>query len=244
MSTLLWGFSLPANSAEIRVSAASNFAAALHAIVEMFRSQTGHVVIVSTGSTGKLYAQITNGAPFDLFFAADIDRPRQLEEQGFAVAGTRFTYAVGKLVLWSSHQGLVDREGQVLKTADFRRLAIANPETAPYGLAARQVLESLGNWSDLQAKLVRGENIAQTYQFVASGNAELGFVALAQLKQFSGAVGSFWEIPQALYQPIEQQVILLKNAREPEAASELLDFLRSDAVREYLQRAGYGIVSH
>lgn len=226
-------------SAEIRVGVASNFAGALVELAEDFRSRTGHHVLISAGSTGKLFAQIKNGAPFDVYLAADRERPQRLEEEGEGVAGTRFTYAIGRLVLWSSRPHLVDGEGKVLTTAGFKRLAIANPDTAPYGRAARQVLEALGQWDRLQPRLVRGENIAQTFQFVASGNAELGLVALAQTRSLKNEMGSAWLVPPSLYDPIEQQAVLLRSAREPEAALELFDYLRSSTARQYLEHAGY-----
>lgn len=228
-------------AADIRVGVASNFSSTLAALAERFERQSGHRVVLSSGSTGKLYAQIKNGAPFDLFFAADAARPQRLEQEGEGVTGTRFTYAVGRIVLWSPIPDRIDATGAVLKTGDFRKLAIANPVTAPYGLAAQQAMMRLGVWEAMQPRLVRGENISQTFQFVASGNADLGFVALSQLRTGKGVGGSYWEVPPEYYQPIEQQVILLRVAREPEAARELLVYLRGGDAQAMLESFGYGI---
>lgn len=238
-AVLIMAAPVQAESAEIRVGVASNFAGALADLAEDFQRRTGHRLVISSGSTGKLFAQIKNGAPYDVFLAADGERPQRLEEEGESVAGTRFTYAIGRLVLWSSQRDLVDGEGKVLTTNRFKRLAIANPVTAPYGRAARQALEALGQWERLEPRLVRGENITQTFQFVASGNAELGLVALAQTQSLRDERGSAWLLPASLYDPIEQQAVLLKSAREPGAARELLDYLRSPTVRKYLESSGY-----
>lgn len=230
----------PAAAAKIRVGVAANFAGTLKLLAKGFERHSEHRVVISSGSTGKLYAQIKNGAPFDIFFAADVERPRRLEQEGEGVPGTRFTYAIGRIVLWSRRPDQVDAAGKILATDGFNKLAIANPATAPYGLAARQTLEQLGLWKALQARLVRGENIAQTFQFVASGNADLGFVALTQLRTKSGLGGSSWAVPTDLYEPIAQQAILLRRAREPAAANELLAYLRKAEAREILTQVGYG----
>jgi molybdate transport system substrate-binding protein len=229
-----------ADAAVIRVGVAANFASTLALLAERFEQRSGHRVVLSSGSTGKLYAQIKHGAPFDLLFAADVERPRRLEEEGDGVSGTRFTYAAGRIVLWSPLPDRVDPAGKVLGEDGFNKLAIANPVTAPYGLAAQQTLQQLGVWQAVQSRIVRGENIAQTFQFVASGNADLGFVALSQVRAKNELGGSSWEVPTDLYQPIEQQVILLRRAREPEAAEQLLAYLRDTEVREILKRFGYG----
>ena len=224
------------NGEEIRVAVASNFAQPMREIADRFERHTGHEVVLSTASTGKHYAQIVNGAPFDVFFAADTERPKLLE-QALAVDGSRFTYARGALVLWSPVAGLVDADGGVLGENRFRFLAIANPELAPYGRAAKEVLERRGLWQSLQDRLVRGENIGQAYQFVASGNAELGFVARSQIEQAGRSVGgSWWEIPEELYSPIEQQAILI---RESPLARQFLAFMRQDEVVEILRIYGY-----
>lgn len=226
----------PAFAAEIRIAVASNFGPAMQVIARRFESRTGHEVILIFGSTGKQYAQIKHGAPFDAFFSADSQRPKQLEQDGVAVAGTRFTYAVGKLVLWSPVSGYVDPSGDVLKTGDFKHLAIANPELAPYGIAAQQVLQSRGLWEPLASRLVRGESIAQAFQFVNSGNAELGFVAYAQIKKPGKLQGSYWDIPQSLYSPIEQQAVLL---RDSEPARAFLQFIKSWEALKIIGVFGY-----
>lgn len=241
VALVLLGGQRGVTAAEIRVGVAANFTSTLSALAQGFERRTGHHVILSSGSTGKLYAQIKQGAPFDLFFAADEARPRRLEREGDGVVGTRFTYATGRIVLWSPDPGRVDGTAKVLSMGTFTRLAIANPATAPYGAAAQQALEKLGLWKALQSRLVRGENIAQTFQFVASGNAELGFVALSQLRSKKGMGGSLWEVPETDYQPIAQQVILLRHARAPQAARQLLEYLHSPEALKVLQRFGYGV---
>ncbi|TDX99268.1 molybdate ABC transporter substrate-binding protein [Thiohalophilus thiocyanatoxydans] len=232
----------PLCSAEtLRVAVASNFKTTLEAVVEEFEANSEHRVIIASGSTGKHYAQIRNGAPFDLFFAADARRPRLLEQQGHSVADSRFTYAIGKLVLWSPQPGYVDDKGQVLETGTFRRLAMANPRLAPYGLAAKQVLQQRGLYERLQSRLVRGENIAQTFQFVATGNAQLGFVALSQLHA-SGLArqGSLWTLPESLYDPIEQQAVMLNDTP---AARAFLTYIKSEPAGRILRRFGYATPS-
>ena len=224
-------------AAEIRVAVASNFAAAARSIVERFEAATDHEVTLAFGSTGKHYAQIENGAPFDAFLAADIRRPELLEVEGLALPGSRFTYAVGKLLLWSHEPGYVDSEGEVLERGVFRHLAIANPKLAPYGKAAQEVLQARGLWEELGGRLVRGENIGQTFQFVSSGNAELGFVAYSQVKRPRQPIeGSYWEVPEALYAPIEQQAVLL---RENQAARAFLSFVRGDEAVKIIRDFGY-----
>lgn len=222
---------------EIKVAVASNFAQTMRAIVVGFEETSGHEVTIVVGSTGKHYAQIRNGAPLDVFFAADLHRPSLLENEGIAIPGTRFTYAFGRLVLWSPRESFVDTEGRVLGTDQFRHLAIANPRLAPYGVAAKQVLEERGLWEAMQGRLVRGENIGQTFQFVASGNAGLGFVALSQIKRHdAGTRGSYWMVPQGLYRPIEQQAVLL---RDTVAGRALLDYARSETARAIIRSYGY-----
>ncbi|GAB4357217.1 MAG: molybdate ABC transporter substrate-binding protein [Gammaproteobacteria bacterium] len=228
----------------LRIGVAANFAPVLQEMAEAFQQDTGHRVVLSSGSTGKLYAQIKHGAPYDLLFAADVERPQRLEAEGEGVPGTRFTYARGRLALWSRQPGRVDKEGRVLLDKTVRRIALANPQTAPYGAAAQQVLERLGVWGRLHTRLVRGENIAQTYQFVASGNAEMGFVALSQLRAKGVLGGSAWEVPESFHQPIEQQAILLKRAADKDAARAFLDFVRGERARQILRRYGYEEPDH
>lgn len=224
--------------ATLRVAVASNFADTLSAVAARFEQESGHQLILIPGSTGKHYAQIHHGAPFDIFLAADTLRPELLQQEGLALPGTRFTYAVGKLVLWSPDEGVVDPAGKVLEQPDFRHLAIANPKLAPYGQAAWEVLQARGLWDALEDRLVRGENISQTIQFVDSGNAELGFVAWSQVQRPGRQpTGSWWEVPQVLYTPIEQQAVLL---RDSPLARDFLAFLRSEEVRTILRDYGYG----
>jgi len=234
-------FLLAAGSAlagEARVAVASNFAATAKALEISFEQQTDHEVRLVFGSTGKHYAQIRNGAPVNVLLAADEWRPRLLEEEGVAVRGSRFTYARGRLVLWSSEAGYVDGEGRVLEEGDFRHLAIANPKLAPYGAAAQEVLETLDLWDQLGKRIVRGENIAQALQFVDSGNAELGFVAAAQVSPERRTSGSRWVVPETLHSPIDQQAVLIRD--EP-AARDFLLFLGSDEAKEIIRRSGYEV---
>jgi molybdate transport system substrate-binding protein len=226
---------------EVSVAVAANFTDATRDIVPLFEKATGHTVKVSFGSTGKLYSQIEYGAPFEVFLAADSKRPRKAEAQGLAVEGTRFAYAIGKLALWSPKPGAFDDAEAYLKKSSFKRAAIANPKTAPYGLAAQQVLEHLGIWSAVQNKLVRGDSIAQTFQFVATGNADVGFVALSQVTAWKDSKGTAWEIPQAYYAPIEQQAVLLEKGRDKPAAKAFIDFLKGDEARAVITGYGYGV---
>ena len=237
-STLLLPVS--ASAAKIRVAVASNFKDTFKVIAHDFEDRTGHTVLISSGSTGKHFAQIANGAPFDLFLAADAERPRLVEQRGWGIQGSRRTYAIGKLVLLGNlnQPGVSNQDpSQLLTEINFRHLAIANPSHAPYGIAAVEVLTSKGLWPKLKPKLVRGENIAQTFQFVKSGNAQLGFVAYSQIIQLSDAeLGPVWMVPQNLYIPIEQQLILLK---ESVAGRELLNFLESNTALEIIRQYGY-----
>ena len=222
---------------EIRVAVATNFVTTLQTLTSRFETETGHRVMLAPGSTGKHYAQIKHGAPFDLFFAADQRRPALLEKEGFAIPGTRFTYAQGQLVLWSPDAKRVDTNGHVLATGNFRKLAIANPKLAPYGLAAREVLQARGLWKKLQPRLVRGENIGQTYQFVRTGNAQLGFVAAAQPFASGARIsGSYWTPPQSLYTPIIQQAVLIKDTP---AARAFIAFVKTETARALIETHGY-----
>jgi molybdate transport system substrate-binding protein len=230
--------SMPVRADEIRVAVATNFATTMDELVARFEEASEHAVVISAGSTGAHYAQIKNGAPFELFFAADVERPKLLEDEGVAVHGSRFTYAVGRIALWSPRAGFVDAEGRVLETDTFRHLAIANPDLAPYGAAAREVLERRGLWETLRHRIVRGQDIGQTYSFVYSGNAELGFVAYSQLVSGNTPIeGSFWLVPDELHTPIEQQAVLLKDAP---AARAFLDFVKSSDARAIIHKFGYG----
>jgi len=229
----------PAKADEVRVAVASNFRPAMTALAEQFEQISRHEIIAIHGSTGKHYAQIVNGAPFDAFFAADAERPLRLETERRIVPASRLTYAIGKLVLWSPDPDRIDSDGRVLRDGEFTHLAIANPELAPYGEAARQVLQHLGLWERLAERLVRGENIGQTFQFVASGNAELGFVARAQLIGTDhGRLGSSWEPPQSLYDLIEQQAVLLRDSA---AGREFMAFIQSKEARALIRSSGYDV---
>ncbi|MDX8379028.1 MAG: molybdate ABC transporter substrate-binding protein [Gallionella sp.] len=240
---LLIGVLLPSAYAdEIKVAVASNFTAPMKQIAALFQKQTGHAVTLSFGSTGKFYAQIKNGAPYDIFVAADMKTPQRLDQDGMTVVGSRFVYALGKLVLWSAQPGVVENKGDVLRKGHFAKLAIADPKLAPYGLAAKQTLAGLGLWNTLQEKLVLGENITQAWQFVATENAKLGFVALSQIMK-SGQVtrGSWWIVPSKLHQPIRQSAVLLSVAKDNASAQAFLGFLKGKQTRAIIRDFGYGL---
>lgn len=232
-----------ARAADASVAVAANFTDAANDLARAFNEDTGHSVRISTGSTGKLYAQIRHGAPFDVFLAADGKRPGLLVEEGLARADSRFTYAVGRLALWSPDGDLISGDGPtILREGKFRHLAIASPKLAPYGAAAKQTLEALGLWDELSPRLVQGENIGQTFQFVATGNAELGFVALSQvMSPHLADKGSRWEVPGDLYDPVRQDAVLLKHGGDNDAARAFLAFLRGDKARALITSYGYGI---
>jgi len=231
-----------AQAAEVQVAVAANFAGPMQKIAAAFEQSTGHKVLQTSGATGKFYAQIKAGAPFEILFAADDETPARLESEGAGVAGSRFTYAIGKLVLWSSKPNVVDDKGEVLKKGGFHHIAIANPKLAPYGLAATETVKALGLTDALTPKYVVGENIAQTHQFVATGNAELGFVALSQVLD-NGNIrsGSAWVVPANLYSPIRQDVILLNKGKHNAAADALLKFMKSDAAKAVISNSGYSL---
>lgn len=232
----------PARAAEVRVAVAANFTAALQKLAPAFEQATGHRLVPSFGATGAFYAQIRNGAPFHVLLAADAETPARLEREGLGVAGSRFTYATGRLVLWSPQPARVDAQGAVLRSGDFERIALANPKLAPYGAAAIEVMTKLGVLEALRPKFVQGENIAQTHQFVATGNARLGFVALSQVFADGRiAQGSAWIVPADLHVPIRQDAILLARGRDEPAAAALLAFLRSEPARHALRALGYGV---
>jgi molybdate transport system substrate-binding protein len=227
-------------AAEASVAVAANFTAPMQKIAADFERDTGHKVLLAFGSTGKFYAQIKNGAPFEVFFAADDKTPARLEQEGFAVAGSRFTYAIGQLALWSARPGYVDDQGAVLKQGAFTHLAIANPKLAPYGAAATETLNRLGLLAALQPKFVQGENIAQTFQFVSTGNAELGFVALSQVTE-GGKLksGSAWIVPSALHAPIRQDAVVLTRGKDNAAALALMKYMKQDKARAIIRAYGY-----
>ena len=236
----LLGFSTQALSESTHVAVAANFTAAARQIAEAFSEHSEHEAVLSFGSTGKLFTQIANGAPFEVFLAADQERPARAVSEGLAVAGTQFTYASGKLALFSSKPDLVDPQGLILSQPErFNKVAIANPKLAPYGIAAVEVMRALGLESALEPKWVMGENIAQTYQFVFTGNADLGFVALAQLAATPS--GSHWIVPEDLYAPIHQDAVLLEKGADNPAARAFLDFLRGEVARGIIAQQGYGL---
>ncbi len=229
-----------AQAAEVKVAVAANFSAAMQRIALDFERDTGHKALLSFGSTGKFYAQIREGAPFEVFLAADDETPARLEKDGDTVPGSRFTYAIGRLALWSRQPGKVDDAGAVLGSESIDRLAIADPRLAPYGAAALEVMRNLGLEARLRPKLVQGESIGQAYQFVASGNATLGFVALSQV-QVDGRLkaGSAWVVPTSLYTPIRQDAVVLTRGRDNAAALALIDYLRRPSTRAVIQGFGY-----
>jgi molybdate transport system substrate-binding protein len=230
----------PTQAAEVMAAVAANFTAPMKMLAKSFEQDTGHKLVLSFGSTGSFYAQIKNGAPFDVLLAADSDTPLRLEKDGLGVAGSRFTYATGRLVLWSPKAGVVDDQGSVLRSGKFQRLAIANPKLAPYGAAAMQVLANLGLEATVQPKLVQGENIAQAYQFTASENAQIGFVALSQVfMQGHISQGSAWVVPAHLHAPLQQDAIVLRKGQDNPGAQALRVYLQSEKARRTLQTFGY-----
>lgn len=240
----VWAWALAAGAGawagEVRVAVAANFTAPMRKIAQAFERETGHKAVLAFGSTGHFFAQVRNGAPFQVLLAADDETPARLETEGLGVAGTRFTYATGRLVLWSATPGLVDARGDVLRREGGARVAIADPRIAPYGAAALQTLERLGLLAALRPRLVQGDSVGQAHQFVASGNAPLGFVALSQV-QVDGRIptGSAWVVPAALHDPIRQDAILLAAGREHAPARALLAFLRGEEARAIIRAHGY-----
>ena len=243
---LLWGLAASVAQADtVQIAVASNFAGAMERIVVPFEKESGHKALIANGATGKFYAQIKNSAPFDVLLAADDTTPAKLEAEGLAVPGTRFTYAIGRLALWSPRANYVDREGRILGSGRFTHLAVANPKTAPYGAAAIEVMKKLDVLTMLEPRFVQGENIAQTQQFVVSGNAELGFVALSQvLKDGQLTGGSAWMVPETLHQPIRQDAILLQKGKDNSAARALLKYLTSDEAISIMTSLGYKTVAN
>ena len=242
-----------AHADTVTVAVAANFAAPLARIADAFAAASGHTLKISAGATGKFYSQIIAGAPFQVLIAADDETPKKLIAEGHAVAGSNFTYAIGQLVLWSAQPGLLDDQGAVLGSGKFRKLAIANPKLAPYGRAAIEVIQAKGLTAVIAPRLVTAESIAQAHQFVATGNAELGFVALSQVigaglapagsSAPSGkqAAGSYWRVPANLYGEIRQDAVLLKPGEKSAAAAALLAYLKSAPARAVIQRFGYGL---
>jgi len=232
-----------ARAEETLVAVAANFAEVIDELKPLFRKSTGHTLQSTTGSTGKLYAQIKEGAPFHILLSADEKTPERMEKEQLAVAGSRFTYAIGKLTLWSVDEGRITSDGQAaLKAGDVRHIAIANPDLAPYGVAARETLQSLELLDFLKPKIVMGQNIGQTHSMVATGNAQLGFVALsAVLSPREKTKGSRWDVPQNLFTPIRQDAVLLNAGAKNEAAIAFMKFLKTPDARTVIERYGYGI---
>ncbi|SBS30451.1 Molybdate-binding periplasmic protein precursor [Marinomonas aquimarina] len=232
--------SQPAVADQVHAAVAANFTGAMKSVVAQFEADSGHDVLLSFGSSGKILAQIQNGAPYEVFLSADQAKPKKLEEAGVVVEGSRFTYAIGALALWSSQPDFVQNDYARLTSGEFNKLSLANPKLAPYGLAATEVLEALGLTEATQDKWVQGENIAQTYQFVATGNANLGFVALSQImSQGHVTEGSSWIVPSELYSPIRQDAVLLKKGQDNLAARDLMLYLQSDKAQDIIHTYGY-----
>lgn len=231
-----------ANAGEVNAAVAANFTEPVKQIAEQFQKDTGHTVKFSFGSSGKFYSQIKEGAPFDVFLAADEKNPKLLEEEGLAAKDTRFVYALGKLVLWSAKPGFVDDKGSVLGKGSYNKLAYADPKLAPYGLAAQETLQKLKLWDKAQGKLVTGESITQTYQFAATGNAELAFIALSQITR-DGKVteGSRWVVPADMYSPIRQAAVQLTAAKDKAASEAFLKYLKSEKAAAIIRNFGYGL---
>ena len=240
--TAALAFTTLARADVVQVAVAANFTAPARALAEVFARTTGHEARLSFGATGAFYTQIKNGAPFDVLLAADDERPARLEKEGDTVAGSRFTYATGQLVLWSAKPGFVDDQGAVLKGGHFGKIAIANPKNAPYGAAAVEAMEKLGLAATLQPKLVTGESIGQTFNFIATGNAELGFVALAQVLE-GGKLksGSMWVVPAQYHAPIIQDAVILNRAASNPAAKAWMELLKTPQSKELIRSYGYAV---
>ena len=240
--TAALALSAAAQAEVVQIAVAANFTAPARALAEIFARTTGHEAKLSFGATGTFYTQIKNGAPFDILLAADDERPIRLEKEGDTVPGSRFTYAIGQLVLWSAKPGFVDGEGAVLKGGKFNKIAIANPKLAPYGAAAVETMDKLGLAAALTPKLVTGESIGQTYNFIATGNAELGFVALAQVLD-GGKLksGSMWVVPAKYHAPIIQDAAILKRAAANPAAKAWMALMRSPNTQDFIRSYGYEV---
>lgn len=241
LALALLGYEPSANAEELRIAVAANFIVPMQRLAEGFEKETGNRLLLTPGATGHFYAQIKNGAPFDVLLAADEETPRRLVQDGLASRDSVLTYAIGKLALWSIRPGYIDGDGLVLGKGNFAHLAIANPMTAPYGAAALEVLKSLGLFDKLRGKIVQGENIAQAFQFVSSGNAELGFVALSHLYKNGKLTteGSIWVVPSRLYKPIRQDAVILLKGKDRAASGSLMNYLKSDRARAVIKSYGY-----
>lgn len=244
---LLLGFgltltALTAHADDVHVAVAANFTKPIQEIAAEFEKETGHKVIASFGATGGLYTQVKNGAPFEVFFAADAQTPARLEAENEIVPGSRFTYVIGKLILWSPKEGFVDDKGAVLSSPEVKHIAIGNPKTAPYGLAATETMAKMDLTQALAPKLVEGSNITQTLQFASSGNAEVAFVALSQVfKDGQLTSGSGWLVPAEYYSPIRQDAVILNKGKDNKAAQELVQYLKSPKAVEIIKSYGYEV---
>ena len=240
ITAILLMLPMPTLAAEVPVAVAANFSAPMKIIARDFERETGHKATLAFGATGQFYAQIRNGAPFAILLAADDATPIKLEKEGLGVIGSRFTYATGKLVLWSKKPGLVDAQADVLRNSPFDKIAIANPKLSPYGAAAMETLDTMGLRERIAPKTVEGSNIAQTFQFVASENAALGFVALSQVVE-NGTIkeGSAWIVPASMHAPIKQDAVLLSAGRDSPAAASLLKYLQGDKAKAVIRSFGY-----
>lgn len=236
-----FGVSSQAHADEVSVAVAANFTAPMKKIAAEFEKDTGHKIVASYGATGKLYAQIKNGAPFEILLAADAETPTKLVKESAAVAGSQFTYAIGKLVLWSAKPEVVDGAGEMLKKGRFDHIALANPKLAPYGSAAVKAMKALGVYDSLQAKFVTAQSIAQAHQFVQSGNALVGFVALSQVFKDGKIEGSAWVIPADLYQPIRQDAVILEKGNGKPAVQALMKYLHGDKAKAVVKSYGYDL---
>jgi molybdate transport system substrate-binding protein len=231
---------LTAQADEVQVAVAANFTGPMQVISVLFERDTGHKTSLAFGATGKFYAQIANGAPFEVLLSADDETPAKMIKEGHAVAGSNFTYAIGKLVLWSADPKLIDAKGEILKKGGFKHLALANPKGAPYGAAAMQVMSKLGVGETLKPLFVQGENISQTYQFIFTGAAELGFVAYSQvIKNGQIGAGSGWIVPANLYDPILQDAVILAKGKDKPAALALLNYLKGQKAQAVIKSFGY-----
>ena len=228
---------------EIKVAVASNFLSTIRQIKTEFEKETGHKILLSSASTGKLYAQISHGAPFEVFMAADSERPKMAEDNGLAEINSRYAYASGRLAIWSASEALQGKDcKQWLTTGQYQRIAIANPKTAPYGAAAMQVLKKLQLWPEVKPKLVRGENIGQAFQYVSTGNAQLGLVAMSQvLDPKNKQTACYWEVPANYHQVLEQHLVVLKKGVSNAAVNEFVNFIKTARVKKIIAANGYGV---
>jgi molybdate transport system substrate-binding protein len=237
---LFYSAAINTQAAEISVAVAANFSSVLKDIAVEFQKDTGHQLAITPGATGKFYAQISNGAPFDVFLSADDETPRKLAQEGKAIAASQFTYAIGRLALWSPSPDLVDKSADILKTDKFKFIAIANAKVAPYGQAAVQTMQKLGVLTKIEPRIVQGESIAQTYQFVSTGNAQLGFVALSQILE-NGKIkaGSAWIVPEEMHEQLKQDAVVLQSCKHMSACQALMEYLKSEKAKKMIASYGY-----